>query len=111
MTIAENVCSALGFKLDNSWEAYLSELTKLPNLTSLEFKNQSGEVAQAEEFKDRIICAIYYGSNGLKWNDFSHVKSVGYSNQELLKVKTKDSCAGTTETRKQGRNLAWIWIL
>jgi len=30
MTIVEKVCSALGFKLDNSWEAYLSELTKLP---------------------------------------------------------------------------------
>ena len=116
MTIAENVCSALRFKLDNNWEAYLSELTKLPktaiHLTSLELKNQSGEVAQAEELEDRIICAIYYGPNGLKWNDFSHVKSTGYSNQELLKVKTiKDSCAGTTGTRKQGRNLAWIWIL
>ena len=70
MTIAENVCSALGFNLDNNWEAYLSELAKLPKtamyLASLELKNQSGEVAQAEELKDRIICAIYYGPNGLK---------------------------------------------
>jgi len=94
--------SALGFKLDNNWEAYLSELTKLPKtamyLASLELKNQSVEVAQA----DRIICAIYYGPNGLKWKDFSHLKSARYSNQELLEVKPmKDSCAGTTGTRKE----------
>jgi len=106
MTIAENVYSALGFKLDNNWEAYLSELTKLPKtamyLAFLELKNQSGEVAQAEELKDCIICAIYYGPNGLKWNDFSHLKSARYSNQELLEVKPmKDSCAGTTGTRKE----------
>ena len=103
MTIAESVCSALGFKLDNNWEAYLSELTKLPKtamyLASLELKNQSGKVAQAEEL---IICAIYYGPNGLKWNDFSYFKSARYSNQELLEVKPmKDSCAGTTGTRKE----------
>ena len=68
MTIAESVCSALGFKLDNNWEAYLSELTKLPKtamyLASLELKNQSGEVAQAEELKDRIICAIITAQMG-----------------------------------------------
>ena len=103
MTIAESVCSALGFKLENNWEAYLSELTKLPKtamyLASLELKNQSGKVAQAEEL---IICAIYYGPNGLKWNDFSYFKSARYSNQELLEVKPmKDSCAGTTGTRKE----------
>ena len=106
MTIAENVCSALGFKLDNNWEAYLSELTKLPKtamyLASLELKNQSGEVAQAEELKDRIVCAIHYGPNGLKWNDCSHLKSARYSNQELLEVKPmNESCAGTTGTRKE----------
>ena len=68
MTIAENVCSALGFNLDNNWEAYLSELAKLPKtamyLASLELKNQSGEVAQAEELKDRIICAIITAQMG-----------------------------------------------
>ena len=107
MTIVEKVCSTLGFKLqDNNWKAYLSELTKLTKtamyLASLELKNQSGEVAQAEELKDRIICAIYYGPNGLKWNDFSRLKSARYSNQELFEVKPiKDSCAGTTGTRKE----------
>ena len=63
-------------------------MTKLPKtamyFASLELKNQSGEVAQAEELKDRIICAIYYGPNGLKWNDFSRLKSARYSNQELF---------------------------
>ena len=62
MTIAESVCSTLGFKLDNNWEAYLSELTKLPKtamyLASLELKKQSGEVAQAQELKDRIIWTL-----------------------------------------------------
>jgi len=69
MTTAENVCSALGFRLDNNWEAYLSELTKFSRtiiyLSSLELHNSS-EVAQAEELKNRIICTIYFGPNGLK---------------------------------------------
>ena len=40
---AESVCSALGFKLGKTWEAYVTELPKLPwtsiYLTSLELED------------------------------------------------------------------------
>ena len=86
ITTAKEVCSNLGFNLDKNCEVYLTELTELPRntiyLTSLELKNSS-DIVQTEELKDHIICAIYYGLNGLKWSDFSDVKSAGYSTKNF----------------------------
>ena len=63
---AESVCSALGFKLGKTWEAYVTELPKLPwtniYLTSLELEDYG-------ELEDRILYAIYYGPCGLKCKD------------------------------------------
>ena len=60
---AESVCSALGFKLGKRWEAYVTELPKLPwtniYLTSLELEVYG-------ELEDRILHGIYYGPCGLK---------------------------------------------
>ena len=68
---AESVCSALGFKLGKTWEAYVTELPKLPwtkiYLTSLELKDYG-------ELEDRILYAIYYGPCGLKCKDPSAVE-------------------------------------
>ena len=54
---AESVCSALGFKLGKTWEAYVTELPKLPwtniYLTSLELEDYG-------ELEDRILYAIYF---------------------------------------------------
>ena len=71
---AESVCSALGFKLGNSWETYVTELPKFPwtsiyqDLTSLELEGFS-EIVQPKQLQDRILYAIYYGPSGLKWKD------------------------------------------
>ena len=69
---AESVCSALGFKLGKSWEAYVAELPKLPwtsiYLTSLELDN-FGEIIQPKQLQDRILYAIYYGPCGRKCKD------------------------------------------
>ena len=71
---AESVCSAIGLKLGTSWEAYVTELPKFPwtsiYLTSLELEGSIG-VFQPNQLQDRILYAIYYGSNGLKCQDFS----------------------------------------
>ena len=68
---AESVCSALGFKLGKTWEAYVTELPKLPwtsiYLTSLELEDYG-------ELEDRILYAIYYGPCGLKCKDPSTVE-------------------------------------
>ena len=62
---AESVCSALGFKLGKSWNAFVTELPKFPwtsmYLTSL-------ELSQGEDLKSRILYALFYGPNGLKFN-------------------------------------------
>lgn len=66
---AETVCSALGIKLGKSWEAYVTELPKLPwtslYLTSLELEG----LEQTQELQDRILHALYDGPNGLKWKE------------------------------------------
>ena len=66
----ESICSALGFKLGNSWEAYVSELPKMPwtsiYLASLELD----VVQQGDDLQSRILYALYYGPNGLKRKDF-----------------------------------------
>ena len=74
---AESVCSALGFKLGKTWEAYVTELPKLPwtniYLTSLEL-DSVGEIFQSREQQERILYAIYYGPCGLKCKDPSAVE-------------------------------------
>ena len=69
MKTVESVCSALGLKLGQTWESYLTELPKLPwtslYLTSLELEHY------AEDIKERVLYALYYGPCGLKTNDFS----------------------------------------
>lgn len=66
---AQSVCSALSFKLGKSWEAYMSELPKLPwtgtYLTSQELKG-SDETAQLKQLQDLILYAVYYGASGLQ---------------------------------------------
>ena len=62
---AESVCTALGFKLGKSWEAYVTELPKLPwtsiYLTSLELDN-FGEIIQPKQlyiefhFSEIVFC-------------------------------------------------------
>ena len=53
---AESVCSALSFKLGKSWEAYVTELPKLPwtsiYLTSLELDGV------ADDLQSRILYAM-----------------------------------------------------
>ncbi|KAJ7382804.1 hypothetical protein OS493_032765 [Desmophyllum pertusum] len=70
----ESVCIALGLKLGKSWEAYVTELPKFPwtsiYLTSLELEGFS-EIVQPKQLQDRILYAIYYGPNGIKWKDSS----------------------------------------
>ena len=74
---AESVCSALGFKLGKTWEAYVTELPKLPwtniYLTSLEL-DSVGEIVQSREQQECILYAIYYGPCGLKCKDPSAVE-------------------------------------
>ena len=59
----------LGFKLAKLWEAFVTELPKMPwtniYLTSLEFDGPGDDV------QSRILYAIYYGPSGFKWKDFS----------------------------------------
>ena len=66
----ESICSALGFKLGKSWEAYVTELPKMPwtsiYLASLELD----DFQQGDDLQSRILYALYYRPNGLKWKDF-----------------------------------------
>ena len=61
--IAENVCGALGFKLSDKWETYVSDLPKHPitsiYLSSLELRS-AGDVVHLEGVKTRILNAIYF---------------------------------------------------
>ncbi|KAJ7358645.1 hypothetical protein OS493_022078 [Desmophyllum pertusum] len=72
LNMSQSVCNALGFKLGKSWEAYVSELPKLPwtaiYLTSLEL-NSFGEIVQPKQLQNNILHAIYYGPCGLKCKD------------------------------------------
>ena len=75
---AESVCSALGFKLGKSWEAYVAELPKLPwtsvYLKSLEL-DSIGEISQPRQLQERILYALYYGPCGLKCKDFNEMEA------------------------------------
>ena len=68
---ADSICSVLGFKLGKSWEAYISELPKLPwtsvYLTSLEL-DSFGELVQSKQLQERILHALYYGPCGEESN-------------------------------------------
>ena len=65
----ERICSALGFKLRKSWEAYVSELPKMP-WTSTYLASVELDVVQGDDLQSRILYALHYGPNGLKWKDF-----------------------------------------
>ena len=66
----ESICSALGFKLGKSWEAYVTELPKMP-WTSIYLASLELDVfQQGDDLQSRILYALYYGPNGLKWKDF-----------------------------------------
>ena len=63
----ESICSALGFKLGKSWEAYVTDLPKMPwtsiYLPSLELD----DFEQGDDLQSRILSALSYermGSNG-----------------------------------------------
>ena len=64
----ESVCQALGFKLGQSWEMYVSELPKMPwtsvFLISLEADGFDGDL------QSRVLRAVHDGLNGLKSKDF-----------------------------------------
>ena len=68
LNATESICSALGFKLDKSWEAYCQILSWTSiYLASLELD----VVQQGDDLQSRILYALYYRPNGLKWKDFS----------------------------------------
>ena len=65
LNATESICSALGFKLDKSWEAYCQILSWTSiYLASLELD----VIQQGDDLQSRIL---YYRPNGLKWKDFS----------------------------------------
>ena len=86
LNATESICSALGFKLGKSWEAYVTKLSKMPwtsiYLASLELD----VVQQGEDLQSRILYALYYGPNGLKWKDFGHQQeTIGYPERVVRK--------------------------
>ena len=71
LNATESICSALGFKLGKSWEAYANELLKMP-WTSIYLASLELDVFQlGDNLQSRILYAVYYSPNGLKWKDFS----------------------------------------
>ena len=101
---AEYVCSALGVKLTNSWETYVTEQPKFPwtsvYLTSLEFE-ECGKIVQAKQLHDRILYAIYYGPNGLKTNNFSGMEIRDDYNEEVMNVDTTEVPCPENTGRKE----------
>ena len=70
LNVTESICSALGFKLGKSWEAYANELLKMP-WTSIYLASLELDVFKlADNLQSRILYAVYYNPNGLKWKDF-----------------------------------------
>ena len=63
---AESVCSALGFKLGKTWEAYETELPKLPwtsiYLTSLELQDYDTDNGKGAELFTKL-CMLLSSSN------------------------------------------------
>ena len=70
LNATESICSALGFKLGKSWEAYVTELQKIP-WTSIYLASLEDNVVQkGDDLQSRILYALYHGPNGFKWKDF-----------------------------------------
>ena len=63
----ERICNVLGFKLGNSSEAYVSELPKMPWISIYLASLELDVVQQGDDLQGRILYALYYGPNGLKW--------------------------------------------
>ena len=85
LNATESICSALGFKLGNSWKAYVSELPKMPwtsiYLASLELD----VVQQGDDLQSRILYALYYGPNGLKRKDFGDQQETMESPERVVR--------------------------
>ena len=75
---AEIICSVLGLELGKSWEAYVSELPKLPwtsmFLTPLEL-DSFAEILKPKQLQPRILHVLYQGPRGLKSIDYNAVES------------------------------------
>ena len=70
LNATESICSALGFNRGKSWEAYVTELPKLP-WTSIYLACLELDVfQQGGDLQSRILYALYYEPNGLEWKDF-----------------------------------------
>ena len=66
----ESICSALGFKLGKTWEAYVTELPKMPWISIYLASLELDDFQQGDDLRSRILYALYYGPNGLKRKDF-----------------------------------------
>jgi len=75
---AEIICSVLGLELGKSWEAYVSELPKLPwssmFLSSLDL-DSFAEILKPNHLQARILHALYQGPSGLKSIHYNAVES------------------------------------
>ena len=76
---AESVCSALGFKLGKTREAYVTELPKLPwtsiYLTSLELKDYGADNGKGAELFPKL-CMLPSSSNVKKMFFFFFIKTL-----------------------------------
>ena len=89
---ADSICSELGFKLEKSWQAYISTLPKLPwtsvYLTSLKL-DSFGELVQSKQLQERILHALYYGPCG---EESSAVKTCDEDMKvDLMEVKCPEN--------------------
>ena len=71
LNATESICSALGFKLGKSREAYVPELQKMPWTSNYLASLKLDVVQQGDDLQRRILYALYYRPNGLKWKDLS----------------------------------------
>ena len=100
MKTVESICNTLGLKLGHTWESYLTELPKLPwtslYLTSLELENYDVPM------KERILYALYYGSCGLKTNDFNEMEARKDDNtEEVMNVDATEVQCPENVVRKE----------
>ena len=83
----ESVCNALGLKLGQSWEMYVSELPKMTwtslFLTSLELDGFDGDL------QSPILRSIRDGPNGLKSKDFRDEQSEIECPKEVVRKDDK----------------------
>ena len=70
LNATKSICSALGFKLGKSWEAYANEPLKM-SWTSIYLASLELDVFQlGDDLQSCILYALYYRPNRLKWKDF-----------------------------------------